>query len=121
MPDREKQTATRASSSTAGSEESLFSTSTPWSVLSKHEGRGFDAAGHGPAEPIAIIGMSCRLPGSATDTSSFWEMLISGRTAWTPGPGKRFNMEAFQDPTARRSGTVRTLPTPLILSGMLTA
>ena len=58
-------------------------------------------------EPIAIIGMSCRLPGSSQDISSFWEMLTAGRTAWTPTPRKRFNMAAFQDPFGNRSGMVR--------------
>ncbi len=87
--------------------------STPWSVLSKHVGssssRGVspDAAGHSPTEPIAIIGMSCRLPGTATDIPALWDMLVSGRTAWTPGPGKRFNMKAFQDVTGTKASTVR--------------
>ncbi|KAK4169040.1 polyketide synthase [Cladorrhinum sp. PSN259] len=58
-----------------------------------------------PVEPIAIIGMSCRLPGTATDTSALWNMLLSGRSAWTPGPGKRFNMSAFSDPTGTKPGT----------------
>ncbi|CAI4212690.1 unnamed protein product [Parascedosporium putredinis] len=40
--------------------------------------------------------MSCRLPGTAADVSGFWDMLVTGRTAWTDGPGKRFNMKAFQ-------------------------
>ncbi|KAK4461021.1 polyketide synthase [Cladorrhinum samala] len=59
----------------------------------------------GPVEPIAIIGMSCRLPGTATDISSLWNMLVSGGSAWTPGPGKRFNMSAFCDPTGTKPGT----------------
>lgn len=58
--------------------------------------------GNGLGEPIAIIGMSCRLPGSAIDPLNFWDMLVAGRTAWTPGPGKRFNMKAFRDPTAKK-------------------
>jgi hypothetical protein len=83
-------------------------TSSPWSSLSEHESSQY--GGHGSVEPIAIIGMSCRLGGDATDTSSLWDMLKSGRTAWTPGPGKRFNMEAFQDPTSHRPGTVSDPP-----------
>ncbi len=88
--------------------------STPWSVVSKHVGSSSsslgvspDAAGHSPIEPIAVIGMSCRLPGTATDIPALWEMLVSGRTAWTPGPGKRFNMKAFQDATGSKASTVR--------------
>ncbi|KAK4105143.1 polyketide synthase 3 [Parathielavia hyrcaniae] len=91
--------------------------STPWSVVSRHvdgtsstSSLGFspDAAGHGPVEPIAIIGMSCRLPGTATDIPALWDMLVSGRTAWTPGPGKRFNMKAFQDTTGTKASTTNT-------------
>lgn len=76
----------------------------PWSVLSDQD--LFENVGSGPLEPIAIIGMSCRLGGSAHDPESLWDMLMSGRTAWTPGPGKRFNMKAFQDPSGRLAGTV---------------
>ncbi|KAF7563745.1 hypothetical protein G7046_g409 [Stylonectria norvegica] len=78
----------------------------PWSVLS--DLGTHPQTGNIPLEPIAIIGMSCRLPGSAQDPSSLWDMLVSGRTAWTPGPGKRFNMKAFQDPSAHKAGTTNT-------------
>lgn len=57
-------------------------------------------------EPIAIIGMSCRMPGGVNDPSSLWKMLVSGRTAWTPGPGERFNLQAFQDSSGRKADTV---------------
>jgi hypothetical protein len=30
------------------------------------------------AEPIAIVGMSCRFPGGVTDPDGFWEMLAAG-------------------------------------------
>lgn len=92
----------RSRTESNGSGSEAFSSS-PWSVLSDHE---TSDDGHGSLEPIAIIGMSCRMGGSATDTSNLWDMLVSGRTAWTPGPGKRFNMAAFQDSTSHRSGTV---------------
>ncbi|KAL4915858.1 hypothetical protein BDW62DRAFT_203310 [Aspergillus aurantiobrunneus] len=83
--------------------------SSPWSVLSDNDSNTSDERGHaaapGSLEPIAIIGMGCRLSGSATDVSGLWDMLKAGRSAWTPGPGNRFNMKAFQDPTGTRSGT----------------
>lgn len=79
----------------AGVTESSYDASTPLSTPSADD--------DGLLEPIAIIGMSCRLPGSAHDIPGFWNMLQHGRSAWTPGPmKKRFNMEAFQDP----SGTI---------------
>lgn len=60
----------------------------------------------GAVEPIAVIGMSCRLPGTAADVPGFWDMLVTGRTAWTDGPGKRFNMKAFQGSREGPRGTV---------------
>ncbi len=36
-------------------------------------------------EPIAIIGMACRFPGSR-DLSEFWQQLVSGRNAVVEGP-----------------------------------
>lgn len=77
-----------------------MNTHSPWSEPE------LDYVNKSNLEPVAIIGMSCRLPGNACDLSSLWDMLISGRTAWTPAPGKRFNMRAFQDPLGK-AGTVR--------------
>jgi hypothetical protein len=82
----------------------------PWSMIS-HQGSS-EQVGNAPLQPIAIIGMSCRLPGSAQDPSSLWELLASGRTAWTPGPGNRFNMKAFQDPSGQKAATVSTRSSP---------
>ncbi|KAI9367806.1 hypothetical protein BJX61DRAFT_268487 [Aspergillus egyptiacus] len=83
--------------------------SSPWSILSDNDSdtshEQGHAAGPGSLEPIAIVGMGCRLSGSATDVSGLWDMLKAGRSGWTPGPGKRFNMKAFQDPTGTRSAT----------------
>ncbi|ATY64703.1 Beta-ketoacyl synthase [Cordyceps militaris] len=77
-----------------------------WEEL--RSGAASSDANSSPPEPIAIIGMSCRLSGSAQDPSSLWEMLTSGRTAWTPGPGQRFNMEAFQSSSADTFGMTNT-------------
>ena len=58
---------------------------------------------------IAVVGMSCRLPGDASDTQKLWELLIQGRSAWSKTPKDRFNQEAFHDPSAEgKPGRVRT-------------
>lgn len=63
--------------------------------------------GGGPAGfPIAIIGMSCRLPGEATNPEKLWELCAQGRDAWSPIPHSRFNSEAFYDRDHERMGTV---------------
>lgn len=59
-------------------------------------------------EPIAIIGMSCRLPGEASDPKGLWELLASGKSAWSKVPKDRFNMDAFHDPSNPTAGTTNT-------------
>ena len=46
-------------------------------------------------EPIAIIGMSCRFPGSANDPQAFWEILKSGTDAVTEIPSQRWNIADY--------------------------
>ena len=57
-------------------------------------------------EPIAIIGMSLRLPQDAKCTESFWEMLVEKRSAMTEVPGHRFNVGKFYEPGEKRTGMV---------------
>ncbi|QUH03656.1 polyketide synthase [Saccharopolyspora erythraea] len=40
------------------------------------------------SEPLAIVGMSCRVPGG-DDVDEFWETLLSGRTMMGPVPEER--------------------------------
>ena len=40
-------------------------------------------------EPIAIIGMACRIPGGGDDPDSLWSMLSTGVDAVTPIPPER--------------------------------
>lgn len=58
-------------------------------------------------EPIAIVGMAARLPGNVTDSSRFWDMISSGRNAYTEVPPARWNAEAWYHPDPDRRGTVR--------------
>jgi acyl transferase domain-containing protein len=43
-------------------------------------------------EPIAVIGMACRLPGHNTTPSKLWEFLKSGQHAPNTIPSSRFNL-----------------------------
>lgn len=52
------------------------------------------------AEPVAIVGMSCRLPGGANDLKSLWDLLANGVEAWSMVPADRFNEAAFHHPNA---------------------
>lgn len=57
-------------------------------------------------EPIAIVGLSCRYPGDASNPQKLWAKLASGASAWSKGPGSRWNMEAFHDPSNPHASTV---------------
>ncbi|KAI1744665.1 polyketide synthase [Xylaria scruposa] len=50
-------------------------------------------------DPIAIIGISCRLPGNANSANDFWELLEKGTKTWTPVPPDRFNEKVFYHPS----------------------
>ena len=54
-------------------------------------------------EPIAIIGMACRVPG-APDASSFWDVLDGGRDAVSEIPKTRWDVDALYDPDPDKPG-----------------
>lgn len=64
-----------------------------------------DAYQHGVV-PIAVIGMSCRLPGDASDPERFWDLCAEGRSAWSVVPAEKFNVDAFYHPDPERIGSV---------------
>ncbi|KDN68947.1 putative beta-ketoacyl synthase domain-containing protein [Colletotrichum sublineola] len=53
-------------------------------------------------EPIAIIGMSSKFAGDATNNEKLWEMLVEGRSGWTPFPLSRFRFEGIYHPNNER-------------------
>ncbi|MCX6047813.1 MAG: type I polyketide synthase, partial [Chloroflexi bacterium] len=56
------------------------------------------------AEPIAIIGIGCRLPGGVTSPASFWQLLEQGVDAITEIPTDRWNIQKFFDPEPSKPG-----------------
>ena len=57
---------------------------------------------------IAIIGMSCRMPGGATDTEKFWQLLEQGLDVHRKVPADRFDVDCHYDPTGKRMNTSMT-------------
>jgi len=49
-------------------------------------------------EPIAIVGLSFRLPDGVEDVSSFWDMLEHGRNVMKEWPKNRTNIDTFYKP-----------------------
>ncbi|AEO58697.1 polyketide synthase [Thermothelomyces thermophilus ATCC 42464] len=57
-----------------------------------------------PREPIAIIGMSAKFGGSASSPSKLWDMVRDGKSAWSPIPKDRFDVDSFYHPDKDRPG-----------------
>jgi acyl transferase domain-containing protein len=54
---------------------------------------------HGPAvEPIAICGLSMRLPGGVKDAESFWDLLYNGRSGQSKIRDDRYNVDTWYGP-----------------------
>ena len=60
------------------------------------------------AEPIAVIGIGCRLPGNVSGPESFWKLLLDGRDAVSEVPGDRWDADAFYDPDPQTPGRMTT-------------
>lgn len=57
-------------------------------------------------EPIAIIGIGCRFPGSINSPESFWQFLCDEGDAITKIPSDRFDVEAFYHPAPSTPGKI---------------
>ncbi|KGO58805.1 Acyl transferase/acyl hydrolase/lysophospholipase [Penicillium expansum] len=60
----------------------------------------------GSCTPIAIVGIGFRGPGDAKNVEKLWEMILTGREAWSPIPAKRWNSAAFHHSDHARHGTI---------------
>lgn len=56
-----------------------------------------------PREPVAVIGMACRLPGAA-NLVDYWSLLIEGRDAVTEVPDDRWDPDRYYDPRPATEG-----------------
>ena len=59
-------------------------------------------------EPIAIIGLSCRMPGGVNDPEAFWQLLHDGVDGVTDIPPHRWDVDAYYDPSAGTPGKMYT-------------
>lgn len=67
-----------------------------------------EASERAKSEPIAIIGMGCRIPGGANDVASFWRLLDNGVDAIVDIPSDRWDADAFYDPDPDAPGKMST-------------
>ena len=59
-------------------------------------------------EPIAIIGLGCRLPGGVSDPNSFWQMLKGGVSTRSEIPSERWDVNAYCGQTPAEPGKMIT-------------
>lgn len=67
-----------------------------------------EAVNREKTEPIAIIGLGCRFPGNANNSSSFWRLLQEGIDAVTEVPPGRWDIDAYYDPNPETLGKTYT-------------
>ncbi|WP_309248456.1 type I polyketide synthase [Streptomyces sp. MNP-20] len=62
-----------------------------------------------PGEPLAIVGMACRLPGGVTGPEDLWRLVSEGRDAVSGFPEDRgWDLEGLFDPDPDRAGSSYT-------------
>ena len=59
-------------------------------------------------EPLAIVGIGCRLPGDVDSPESYWDLLCSGTDATRVVPETRWNAARFHDPHPGKVGKMVT-------------
>ncbi|PYI29622.1 polyketide synthase [Aspergillus indologenus CBS 114.80] len=59
-------------------------------------------------EPVAIVGIGCRLPGQASSPSKLWDLLVRNETGHGPVPPERYNAAAYYHPDAERPGSINS-------------
>jgi acyl transferase domain-containing protein/acyl carrier protein len=59
-------------------------------------------------EPIAIIGMGCRFPGSANNPDAYWQLLRNGTDAIAQIPSERWDVDNYYNPDPDMPGKMYT-------------
>jgi acyl transferase domain-containing protein len=60
------------------------------------------------SEPIAVVGMACRLPGGADSPEAYWRLLRAGDDAVCDVPADRWDVDAYYDPDPAAAGKMCT-------------
>ncbi|RMZ91949.1 hypothetical protein DV736_g817, partial [Chaetothyriales sp. CBS 134916] len=58
----------------------------------------------GASSQIAIVGMSCRLPGGISTLDDFWTLLSRSRDGWCKIPEDRYSTSAYYHPNPQKRG-----------------
>jgi len=68
-----------------------------------------DHAGSSRHEPVAIVGIGCRFPGSIYNPRQFWDLLTAGRDAIGKIPADRWSSDKFYDADKSKPGKLAVL------------
>ncbi|WNG36475.1 type I polyketide synthase [Archangium violaceum] len=60
------------------------------------------------SEPVAVVGLGCRLPGGVGSPEDFWRLLSEGRDAIVEVPRDRWDIDAWFDPDPETPGRMYT-------------
>ena len=66
------------------------------------------AAEQARREPIAVIGIGCRLPGGAVTPEAYWQLLQDGVDAIGEVPADRWQIDDYYDPNPDAPGKMAT-------------
>ena len=67
-----------------------------------------EIAEKGDTEPIAVVGMGCRLPGGVNTPDEFWRLLQDGRSGIVRVPDNRWDADEFYNEDYTVPGTICT-------------
>ncbi|KAH7412216.1 polyketide synthase module [Phaeosphaeria sp. MPI-PUGE-AT-0046c] len=56
-------------------------------------------------EPIAIIGMSCKFSGGASNPDKLWDLMAAGKTGWSEIPVDRYDLKGIYHHNHERTST----------------
>src|SRR5262245_59449149 len=59
-------------------------------------------------EPIAIVGIGCRLPGGVRSSDDLWNLLVGGVDAVVEVPEERWRLPALYHPDPAKPGRMNT-------------
>jgi phthiocerol/phenolphthiocerol synthesis type-I polyketide synthase B len=69
---------------------------------------GTSVPGTSAAEPVAVVGMGCRLPGDVDGPESLWRLLVDGKDVISEVPADRWDAEEYYDPDPLAPGRMTT-------------
>ncbi len=59
-------------------------------------------------EPLAVVGIGCRLPGGVTSPDGLWEMLLNKTDCIVDVPEERWDVDVFYDPDPNKAGRIKS-------------